>query len=251
MHLEHFLVCRACAGDDVQLMPGSPGREAMRGARVTTETVQLMRCLNGHRFALILQDGGYALLYERALQRLAIGHLRDAVLDAYTALDMCMGQVLLRHLFEARKGSSSLAQLRDEFSYVLHRAERTWGAALVVASMASGRTPPKIPTKLHEIRNNAAHEGEYPTEEKAEWACMQVARIVWELGAMPRPQHDDPFFHALVAERLPSIQAQAPGHQMSVMLMTVLGSIGTRSDPEVAKVRLDDYRDGEWPLSIT
>jgi hypothetical protein len=52
------------------------------------------------------------MLYERALQRLAEGATRDAVLDAYTALDMYLSHVPARARYDREKVAVASRSLR-------------------------------------------------------------------------------------------------------------------------------------------
>jgi hypothetical protein len=63
-------------------------------ARITTKSTPLTgTCRAGHEYTVVVTTVGHAVLYERALQRLADEDWRDAVLDSYTALDMYFATV--------------------------------------------------------------------------------------------------------------------------------------------------------------
>jgi hypothetical protein len=145
----------------------------------TTERWVVAKCPNGHEVGLIFQASGWAHLFERALRRVAINSPRDAVIDAYTAFDMFLAEVPARARYRSEAGASP-RRLRDELKSV-NTGERALGAACAVASLASGRPPPKWDTnKTTQLRNKAVHAGEYPTVAEAEELCVEVARVILE-----------------------------------------------------------------------
>lgn len=150
---------------------------------ITHESAGLLTCARGHQSVLVFQGGAYGLLYERALQRLADGAIRDAILDAYTALEMYLHTVVERVRFEAHPGST-LEAVRIDLKDATKTADRVMGAALAAIAVRSGSAPPKVPSKLQELRNKATHAGEYPAPQDAEWAVLEVARIVADFEAL-------------------------------------------------------------------
>ena len=82
----------------------------------------------------------------RCAPRQADGDWRDAVLDAYTALDMYMSTVPVRARYD---GDASLlpidiVRLREELKFSTSDANKALGAAFAVASVVSGKRPPKF-----------------------------------------------------------------------------------------------------------
>ena len=102
--------CPMCAADQRakgltqwELTPETGASEV----RLTVEPVALNECQNNHRSVLVCLDGAYALVFERALQRVAIGNPRDAVMpDAYTAFEMFLSHVPARGRYDREKGAS-------------------------------------------------------------------------------------------------------------------------------------------------
>jgi hypothetical protein len=160
---------------------GTPPRETFQ-ALISTQIGTVVVCPQGHRQFIIIQEPGYALLFERALQNLTKGLMRDAVLDAYTAFDMFLGHVPARARYDREPGASPM-RIREEMKQSTQYSERALGAALAMASLVSGHPPPKIDSKLQKIRNEAIHQGKYPTGEEAEWVCFEVERLVRDFEA--------------------------------------------------------------------
>jgi hypothetical protein len=152
--------------------------------RLTTEPVALAVCAQEHKSVLIIHDGAYALLFERALQRLVTGNARDAVIDAYTAFEMYLAHVPVRARYDRELGASPRA-LRSEMESITKLSERTIGAALTAASIAGFCPPPKIDArKTAELRNRAVHAGHYPREDEVEQLCGEIDRVISELESM-------------------------------------------------------------------
>ena len=148
--------------------------------RLTTDPVVVATCFHGHKSVLAILDGAYALLFERALQRLVTGNTRDAVVDAYTAFEMYLAQVPARARYD-REAEASAQRIRRELDGVSRYAERALGAALAVISLIDGQPPPKVdPRKTTELRNRSVHAGYYPTDAEAEALCVEISRIISE-----------------------------------------------------------------------
>lgn len=148
--------------------------------RLTSEPVALAECQNGHRSLLYALDGAYALLFERALQRIAIGSPRDAIIDAYTAFEMYLAHLPARARYDREKGASPM-KLRDEMKQATGRAEPALGAALATVSIVSSRPPPKIVADATtNLRNRAVHSGHHATDQEAEAMCLEIERLVGE-----------------------------------------------------------------------
>ena len=234
------------------------GKASMHGRRITTETAQLHRCDLEHDFMLHVQDGGYALLYERALQRVADGRTRDAVIDAYTSFDMFLASFVLGVVFDRRYphptrfDEAPLEPLREELKDVLRPSERTTAAALALACLESGRAPPRIPNRLNELRNKAVHAGAYPCDKDAKWACIEVERLVCGFR-----------------EQVPTAEASTGRFQMALLLESTKRALGSRepvqaitytfftvldatNPPELgrAAVRIEAYRRGALSVFI-
>ena len=92
-----------------EVTPETGGSEV----RLTSEPVALNECKNGHRSVLVFLDGAYALVFERALQRVAIGSPRDAVMDAHTAFEMFLAHVPARARYDREKDASPLKLLEE------------------------------------------------------------------------------------------------------------------------------------------
>jgi len=149
--------------------------------RLTIEPITIAKCLHGHRTVLAILDGGYALLFERALQRLVTGNTRDAAIDAYTALEIYLSHVPARARYH-REGGASPRQLSQEMEAVSKYAERSLGAALAIISVMTGAPPPRFDAdRTTKLRNRAVHAGYYPTEPEAEALCVEVERTVSEV----------------------------------------------------------------------
>jgi hypothetical protein len=175
-------VCAKEAPDD----GGASLRELNENAPevlVTHEGVATWSCPKGHSTSLVFQGGALGLLYERALQRLAKDATRDAVLDAFTALEMYLATVPERVRFEAQAGAN-LDTIREELKPAVKTSERATAAALVAIAIRSGKKPPSIPSWLNQTRNEATHQGLHPDAKDAEKLVLDVARIVREFEAL-------------------------------------------------------------------
>jgi hypothetical protein len=148
--------------------------------RLTIEPIAVAKCLQGHKTVLAILDGGYALLFERALQRLVTGNTRDAAIDAYTAFEIYLSHVPARGRYHREAGASP-RQLRQEMKGFLDSSDRSFAAAFAVISLMTGKAPPRFkPDLTSKIRNKAVHAGYYPTEPEAERLCLEVESIVSE-----------------------------------------------------------------------
>jgi hypothetical protein len=243
-----LVVCPQCVRDAVERSAAHQEIQALWEAPVavtiTTAPGGSGSCARGHPFRIHVNDPGYAVLYERALQRLAAGEWRDAVLDGYTALDMYLATVPLRARYDCDRAlmPSDLAEVRLELSQATKTSERALGAALAVASVVSGRSPPKFPSKLQELRNEAIHQGKYPSPVEAEHAVFQVEELVvaieerLDVGAVGR---DPPFRLAQQISNLVAVpQNREP--RPAMVLNTVLGRM-TVPQP-TARSRLAEYK---------
>jgi hypothetical protein len=140
----------------------------------------IVTCTRGHTFQVQLNDPTYALFYERALQRFVEKEWRDAVLDAYTALDMFLTTVPVRARYDRdpNLAPNDIHRLREELAPATNRSEKAIGAALAVISVVSGGAPPKLKSDLQNIRNDAVHAGRYPTQKNAEFVIFEVESVV-------------------------------------------------------------------------
>ncbi|WP_437625457.1 hypothetical protein [Sorangium sp. So ce1151] len=214
---------------------------------ITHERSVAVTCLSGHRFGIVITEPAYALVFERGLQRLVNGELRDAVLDMYTALDMYMPTVPVRARYDrdASLTLKDIPRLRKEFGFAVSDANKALGAAFAVAAVVSGKSPPKFDSKLSKLRNRAVHAGEYPTAEEAEWAAMEVERIVTTLMDMlnEAASDRDPSFRLAVSMVDFPVVEPRPVASMSLGLGAVLSEATTPR--ETVRRRLERYRNGE------
>jgi hypothetical protein len=243
--------CPVCLG--AALARNAPPAELQRLSQervegfITHERSAAVTCLNGHRFGVVVTEPAYALVFERGLQRLIDGELRDAVLDVYTALDMYMPTVPVRARYDRDLSlcPKDIPRLRKEFGFSAADANKALGAAFAVAAVVSGKPPPKFDSKLSKLRNRAVHAGEYPTAEEAEWAAFEVERIVATLTEMLNevaPNRDPSFRLAVSMIDFPVVDPR-PAANASVGIFGVLSEATTPR--ETVKRRLDRYRNGE------
>lgn len=144
----------------------------------TTQRWVLSKCPAGHPVGIIFQASGWARLFDRGLERLAFGELRDAILDAYTAFEMYLADVPIRVRYDREPGASP-SKLREEMRAAISRSENAIGAARSAASIASGK--PVITWNegtTTAVRNRAIHGGVYPSEKEAEQLCLEVGRTI-------------------------------------------------------------------------
>jgi hypothetical protein len=123
------------------------------------------------------------------------------------------------------------------------------GAALAAVSVASGKAPPDIPAKLSELRNKAIHAGEYPSAKDAEWACLEVERIVREFEALleaSAPPLGDrlPYAAAVAAAAFAQWHKDHPGEAPRAHLSAQLACVLAPGIKVPAVGRLRDYREG-------
>ncbi|WP_394845221.1 hypothetical protein LZC95_50360 [Pendulispora brunnea] len=208
-------------------------------------------CDKGHGFNVAIAAPAYALLYERALQRLSTGDLRDAVLDAYTALDMYLPNVPLRARYESDKTLTprDIPGLRSELKkHATRHSERAIGAALAVVSVVSGKAPPHFDRSLSEIRNDAIHAGIYPDREAAEEMIFRIATLILEFESLLNktfPDRDPSFRLALQIADFPKFEES--GDRTTVGTGTILS--GDLEPSPTARDRLKQYESGEFPPS--
>jgi len=199
---------------------------AIQYVRGTAEIANVVTCSKGHRFVLIVQDLGHAMLFERALVHLVDGNARDALLDGYTALEMFLALVPVRARYDREKGAK-VSVIRTELASALKTSDRAMGAAMVTASLLTGKAPPSVPSSLSQARNEAVHQGKSPTLAKAEEHLVAIAKIVRAFeDALDAQQcvNEAPFAVALMGTALEELlqrDAAAKG------LKVTTGSLGT------------------------
>jgi hypothetical protein len=86
-------------------------------------------------------------VFDEALQRLVEGDERDAIIDAYTALNTYMSTVHIRARYD-REIRITHAHLRQELGFATSDANKALGAAFAVASVVSGQPVPKFSSRL-------------------------------------------------------------------------------------------------------
>jgi hypothetical protein len=132
-------------------------------AQIRSDSTSLLRCPEGHRILHVIQDGGFGRLFERGLERLARESPRDAVMDVYTAFEMYLSHVVVRALFDRPSNTQKPAEIRSRLKHALQTSDKAGAAALATyASIASGELP-VFKSDLSSIRNNAVHQGFYPS----------------------------------------------------------------------------------------
>lgn len=204
-------------------------------------------CPEGHVFNLRIAEPAYALVFERGLQRLVDSDERDAIVDAYTAMDMYMPTVPVRARYDqdSKLTHSDISTLRQQLRVATSDANKALGAALAVASAVSGQAPPKFNDKLSALRNRAVHAGEYPTPKEAEWGIAEVERIVTsidDLLTLAAPNRNPPFRLAVQIADFPVHDHESDGH-LTIGLSAVLSGV---SEPrEKATERIARYREGD------
>jgi hypothetical protein len=220
---------------------------------VTLEGSGVLKCDSGHERMIHLFESGWAILYERALQRHAAGQYRDAVLDAFTALEMYCAEVPARYRYDHEKDAEAAALL-EETKPCVRTSERAYGAAFAVASVVSEEPPPRHWSKLHETRNNATHAGLYPTEADSLHVCDDVFRVVARLEGMLTKVstiRSMSFAEALMHHRAHKAWEKAGSkHRRTTQSMhLVLGQLyGSPTLAwEIPMWRIDAYRAGEIP----
>jgi hypothetical protein len=216
-------------------------------AFITHQKTASVNCRNGHLLGVWIGEPAYALVFERALQRLVDGDWRDVVLDAYTALDMYLPTVPVRARYDRDRslGPKDIPRLREQLRFSTSESQKSLGAGLAVASVVSGKPPPEFDSKLARFRNKAIHAGEYPDPKDAEWAVLEVERIVTsidELLGTVDPNRDPSFRLASEMIDYPRHDGYAEGHT-TVGFASVLG--GGTHPRETVTNRLARYRSGE------
>jgi hypothetical protein len=238
-----------------QLIQRNAGPEEMRifltetlvEAAITHERAAEAICPEGHTFMIGTSEPAYALVFERALQRLVAGDLRDAVLDAYTALDMYTPTVAVRARYDADPTLTwdDIPRLRSELRQSSSDANKALGAALAVASVVANRPPPKFESRLAQLRNRAVHAGEYPAPEDTEWAIFEVERMITGIDDMltsAAPNRDPSFRLAVEIADYPPSKATSQA-QSKLIFSSILSD--TTSPRETARQRILRYRSGE------
>jgi len=248
--LAHY-ACPVCVGRELGAQWGrSPSKLAYSEVRITTEPAALGKCGNGHEVLVYVHDGSYAVLYERALQRLATGSTRDAVIDAYTAFEIYLSHVPARARYDREKGPTPTA-LRRELRAATASAQVALGAALATVSLVSSRPPPKINEGITTaLRNRAVHAGHHPNDAEAEDMCVEIERVISEfedLLTSSANDRDPSYWDAAITEE---IQATidlrgwkgfpaAIGRELDTVLARARSGVPTKVS---AQERLAEYR---------
>jgi hypothetical protein len=187
--------CQQC-----ELESGATQEDALLGRVSALTTPQVKVCARGHRIIIATLDGAYALMFERALQWVAFGGYRDAVLDAHSALEMYFAQVPVRARYDREPGASVLA-IREELKATIKTSDRCRAAAETVISLLTRASPLRLQESLSAVRNEAIHSGKMPSLEEAKKVCFGVEAIVKAydevLDRQPCANHD--FFWAAAA----------------------------------------------------
>lgn len=248
MFLKTMLACGICSSTELgtgPLRPDATPEEAPE-VLVSHEGAAHFTCPRGHSNVHVFQGWAYGLLYERALQRLAEGATRDAVLDAFTALEMYLATVPERVRFEAHPGAR-LEEVRRQLQPAVKTSERATAAALIAISIRSGKEPPAIPNWLNETRNEATHAGKYPDPDRAEKVVLEIARVVKEFESLFKGAPvsvDATYAHAAFGFTHTQQQQKHPdAKRWTVYLPLVLDALyeGKTID---AKEQLEEYRRG-------
>lgn len=217
--------------------------------RLTAEPVALAECDQGHRLLVCVNDGSYALLFERALQRLAIGSTTDAVIDAHTAFEIYLAHVPARARYDRESGASPTV-LRRELRPATSSAQLALGAALATVSVVSSRPPPRINEEMTTtLRNRAVHAGHHPTDSEAEHMCAEIDRVIAEfedlLTSSVEPR-DPSYWNAFISEDIKAtIEAHGwrelpiVGRQLDTVLARARDGFATKVS---ARERLAEYR---------
>lgn len=118
-------------------------------------------CMKGHRNTIGLTAFRFEVLSEIAVQALADGYLREAVLTFNSSLERFY-EFCVRLIWEAR---SVKADVRDAtWKAVASSSERQLGLFLGAHCMATGSSPPLLGRRLVELRNDVVHKGIIPEE---------------------------------------------------------------------------------------
>lgn len=217
---------------------------------ITHDGYATIECDKDHRVIYAFQGGAHALLYERALQRLADDAPRDAILDAYTAFEVFMQMVVERCVFEAQT-SVTLDDVRAQLGYVFKSSERTLGAALVAVATRTGSAPPKIPGDIQNLRNDATHRARYPSVPQAEKAILAIGGLIRDfdalLDAVPTARTEQYKILAAVEPQISARRGDPTVTISSIGMSLVLAPLGTRVEPAQ---RLEEYRDGRGLLQL-
>jgi hypothetical protein len=221
----------------------------------------IVQCENGHRCWLYITDGGFSLLYQRGLQRLATGALRDAVIDAHTALEMFLAHVPVRAIYDRTLGAKP-SEIRKDLNgaQLLDSFERTFGAALGMSALVSGASPVRVDfKKTRKIRNDAVHMGIEPSVEKAEALCLEVERIMREILRQLDTQpcgNSQSYFDADWNEQVAAVKARVNLEGVSDSLGASLGTLfginfkTTRTASDYIADYREAHREGDdaWPV---
>ena len=209
-------------------------------------------CEKGHSFTAVFQDPPHSLMFERAIQRMVDEDWRDAVLDAYTALDMYLATVPIRLRYDTDPTivPEDIKRLRKEMDPATGNATKAMGAALAVAAVVCRVPPMKISNKLQNLRNEAIHEGRYPTEEDATWAVFEVEKIISSFDDLldtVSPNRQPTFRNArLLFEACGGVSLNGTRAEITIGGWGVLS--GSYVPRETVVQRIGRYRSGELDL---
>ncbi len=164
-----------------------------------------------------------------------------------TRLDMYTTTVPVRARYDRdpKLVPNDIPRLRSELKFATSEANKALGAAFAVASIVSGRKPPKFESKLAQLRNRAIHAGEYPSEDDAEWAHLEVERIVLELENMldeGAGNREPPFRLAVQIADIPAASLEVDGSTAASIHGVLSGTLIPRVS---ARERLALYRSGK------
>jgi hypothetical protein len=166
-----YTMCKQCMAS---MSRDERDRHSLR-APVTDKVVQILQCTRGHTYAIALQQPMFTLIFERALYRLAKESVRDAVIDAHTALDMYLPHVPARARYDQETSASARAVL-TKLQPLTYRAEMARIAAHTTVFLLGAGNVPR--GSIGKLRNQAVHEGRYPQMVEATEAITGVAETI-------------------------------------------------------------------------
>ncbi|HMJ53189.1 MAG TPA: hypothetical protein VK540_13980 [Polyangiaceae bacterium] len=213
------------------------------------ERAYRVHCDAGHVFLLVLENGSHALLFDRAIERLAAGETRDAVTDGCTALEMFLSEVPVRARYQSEPGGQ-LSTIRDEIARVVNTSDRALAGSFAVACLLGRCAPTGIKEleKVRAIRNKAIHAGVRPSEEQGQDALMRIQQTVAWFGEILRgalPARDVSYARAGMLDELHCARALHADYRFvtAQATLTVLDGLG-ESLPTSVEDRLGEIRSG-------
>lgn len=147
--------------------------------QISASNVYRLTCPEGHETMVVISSQSFELLGEIAVQALVDGYFREAI-GSFTASLERAYETYVRAVLKRQTRDQALVD--NVWKAVAKQSERQLGLFAGVFTMATGHSPPLLPRRMVELRNDVVHKGHIPTEQEATEFGQSVADIAIQLA---------------------------------------------------------------------